>query len=71
MAGEKKKSKKAGKNAKKCQRYRANNTREKHKITKIARSNGVKWALKYAADHALSSWAKIRLVKAGYDLQGT
>ena len=56
MAGEKKKSKKAGRNTKKCQRYKINHTREKYKIVKIARSNGVKYALAYATQHALSSF---------------
>ena len=61
MAGEKKKSKKAGRNTKKCQRYKINHTREKHKIVKIARSNGIKHSLAYANQHMLSAWAKVRL----------
>lgn len=55
------KGKKLGRDKRKCATYRANKEREKHKIIKIARSNGIKAAMKYAAEKGITPWAMTRL----------
>lgn len=55
------KNKKLGRDKHKCSAYRAEHLREKHKIIKIARSNGVKTAMKYAGEKGITAWALTRL----------
>jgi hypothetical protein len=59
--GEKKKSKKAGKNKERMDRYKRSGHRVQRKILKIARSNGVQYALEYASVHIYGEWARKRL----------
>lgn len=64
MAGEQKKNggnKRIGRDKVKCNIYRLHQTREKHKIIKIARSNGLEAALKYAKEHNVLAFAQTRL----------
>lgn len=64
---DKKKAVKAGRSGKKPKvaKYKLNHVREKNKVVKIAKSNGYKHALAYAATKMITSWAKTRL--AGFD----
>ena len=63
MAGQKKKqsggAKKIGKNAKKCEAYRAARTRYKNKARRVLRSNGeafyVKWKENYTERNSAKS----------------
>jgi hypothetical protein len=59
--GEKKKSSKAGKHKRTCDRYRTSGHRIQNKIVRIARSNGYDEAMEYASIHIHTSWAKKRL----------
>lgn len=61
MADKKGKSSKAGRDKVKCGAYRLHQEREKHKVIKIARSNGLKAALAYAADKGILAYAQKRL----------
>lgn len=59
MAGPGKKGRKFGRNADKCKRYKAGQRRERHKLKKIVKSNGVVAARAYASKHGLSAEALI------------
>ena len=39
-------------------RYKSNNTREKNKVRRVLKSNGVKWAEKYAQEHGVITYLK-------------
>ena len=61
-------AKKHGRDTDKCRKYKDHHIREKHKIVKIARSNGVKWAMEYAHIHKMTDWTKTQLTSLGYSL---
>lgn len=63
-----KKNRKLGRDKVKCAAYRASRTREKRKIVKVARSNGLDQALAYAHDKGLTTFARDRLRRAGYEI---
>lgn len=48
-----KKGRKIGRNKKKCEQYRAHNTRAKNKIKRVLQSNGLAYAIVYAREHSL------------------
>ena len=50
-------SKKIGRNKTKCERYRREFRREKSKLSKIARSNGLQAALTYGQKYSVLSFA--------------
>lgn len=55
---EKKKSEKAGRNDTKCKKYRVNKTREKNKVKRVLKSEGVKAAETYADKNGV--WSYLR-----------
>lgn len=57
----KRKSSKAGRNKKKCARYKLSGRRERNKCVRVAKSSGYRAGIEYAKKHAIGSWAEKRL----------
>ena len=57
MAG--KTNRKHGRDIKKCQRYRMSGRREKNKLRRIFRSNGLAAARSYYNKHGMTGWDRI------------
>jgi hypothetical protein len=51
-------AKKYGRNKDKCAQYKAMKTREKNKLKRVFRSNGIEAAKEYAEKHQLTNYLK-------------